>query len=360
MTPYSQLMQTLFETDAQLRVIQDKQRFLEHYPAFSALRGKGLDYSDITSPHNLTGYQQRVYGLLGFKPVKKRFLAGHRIGIKQKKSEVDVDKILYYFVIEPIIEIKNDIKFDIFTSQSCENRQDIENLIDAIFEIGSHRGNYKLNAAQTHYELFQKCGDAQDFKDPNRILGTVVKKALNVVIKYFIKYGNSEGFHVIEHILLRQRIGNEPLMPIQGSNSDCCPEVMDPYSFRVSVYLPSWSRRFKKIGFRQWVEKVLQEECPAHIFPKICWINHYQMVQMENKLELWQKALQNLPVKPCNPVEVAAMEPKDDTYSTVLGDLIEFMHEVDNVFPTARLHDCQSVNGENPVISLDYTSLGTL
>lgn len=412
LTEYTRLMQTLFETpDQNPRIVKDKQRLLEHYPEASAQRAKGFDYRypalpekwEVINPlihkelyekqeyekNNLTGYQKRVYRLLGFEQVERRELAGHRFAIESTTPPTDCGNTEGWFFGLTTIPATSPATY-LFKSITCCNRQDIEGLLDEALEIGSDEKNYQLHSGNRL--LLQPCtGEIEDRK-----IGTLADntaETLQKVIDYFKTYANTEGYHVIEHILLRKRTIDDEFMPIQlhKDTEPCdCPEVTDPYSFRISVYLPSWSRRFKKIRFRQYVEKVLREECPAHIFPKICWISHDQMKYLEERLivggkyleeplEGWLQLLKDLPIGGCciniedkaeketcqqeqrtGIIPLPKTEAKDAKYVKALKALIEFMHETDNVFPTARLHDCEETDGDNPEISLDNTNLGTL
>jgi hypothetical protein len=47
-------------------------------------------------------------------------------------------------------------------------------------------------------------------------------------------------------------------------------------------------------------------------------------------------------------------------YRKLLNDLIDILFNLNNVYPLARLHDCQEISDENPTITLNETMLGTL
>ena len=70
-----------------------------------------------------------------------------------------------------------------------------------------------------------------------------------------------------------------------------CLEVTDPYSFRVSVVLPAWSRRFRDINFRNFVETTIRSEAPAHTYLKLCWVSHEGMRAFEDCLCEWEEEL---------------------------------------------------------------------
>lgn len=62
---------------------------------------------------------------------------------------------------------------------------------------------------------------------------------------------------------------------------------MDPYSFHISILLPSWPARFRDAGFRHLLEKSLFLEIPAHICPHVYWLSHQEMQQFEAVYKLW-------------------------------------------------------------------------
>jgi hypothetical protein len=71
----------------------------------------------------------------------------------------------------------------------------------------------------------------------------------------------------------------------------CCEEQChhneDPYSFRVSFVLPCWAKRFRNKGFRNFVEKVIRMETPAHIRPNIFWLGITEMRDFEDAYFNW-------------------------------------------------------------------------
>jgi len=107
-----------------------------------------------------------------------------------------------------------------------------------------------------------------------------------------------EGFHLVEHILLRPTIRKEPsrasnthrLLPIFRFHSDGNAStitdgflVKDPYSFVVTIVFPSGYytngneiielEKFRNTTFRKYAERVIREELPTHIYANICWLD---------------------------------------------------------------------------------------
>lgn len=105
---------------------------------------------------------------------------------------------------------------------------------------------------------------------------------------------SAEGFHTVEHILLRPR--RAPDKPGEGSepgDSFLKLSVNDPYSQRLSLMFPSGyahdfsldpaasqrseapPHRFRDLEFRRHVERIVKQACPAHLLPKIYWVDRH-------------------------------------------------------------------------------------
>jgi hypothetical protein len=85
-----------------------------------------------------------------------------------------------------------------------------------------------------------------------------------------------EGFHVVEHLLLRKR---------EEKRED----VVSPdfYSFRVSIVLPSWTTRFFDDRFRALTEETVAQTIPAHVRPTYVWLDFDEMLAFENTYRKW-------------------------------------------------------------------------
>lgn len=88
----------------------------------------------------------------------------------------------------------------------------------------------------------------------------------------------SEGFHLLEHLLLR------PL----ASNHKLSGEEQMFYSFRASAILPSWTARCHDRQFRKLAEETLRLNAPAHIHLDYYWLDFNAMYEFETLYENWQ------------------------------------------------------------------------
>jgi hypothetical protein len=154
---------------------------------------------------------------------------------------------------------------------------------------------------------------------------------------------------LLEHILLNPRPGSTRLLPIchpEETESASCP-CDDPYSFRLTVVLPSWTTRLRGIYARAHFERLIRELTPAHLFVKICWVSQEQMDAFRTAWTAWRLAL------------AANLAGRTNNLVQAQDDLIAVWLELRSQFPPATLHDCVDGNDDNPVV-LDKTLLGTL
>lgn len=365
-TDYSLMMMDVLgkEDDTQLRIIQDKMAFLTHYPAASSNRAKGHDYRYPGDETNLSGFQERVYRLLGFRDVTRRTLAGHFIKIVQRADG------LWCFVIE------TDDGRQIFESICCPTKAAVETMLEFVMShFPAFAGiEYVVEECDGVDQLIRICT-----KDGQReVIGDFASDCSIEEARAALKAcAEVEGFHVVEHILLRKRHPDDRFMPIQlpgdckclSHESDkcdaCCDEcdagcveVKDPYSFRVSVVLPAWSKRFFDPKFRAFVEQTLRQEAPAHVYLRICWIGHEAMRDFETCYCGWEEELACLDASLTGAHPYGMQYPTNYIeYQTALERLIEKLFQLEQRYPAGRLHDCASASGDTPAIILGSANL---
>ena len=206
--------------------------------------------------------------------------------------------------------------------------------------FGTERKHYKKNTIDNkHY--FSIIDDttqeiARSFKDFDS--ESQMNDAMDIVIAYLnISF---EGMYLIENILLRPELSDDPFLPIcPNLNCTDCSEA-DPYSYRLTIILPAYSDRFRNMNFRRFVEQVIREETPAHILPKICWIDKYDMAELEKLYRDW--------------IYLKAGVEKTDRQDK-LKKFIKKLFAVKSVYPPQKLSDCDS----RDKFILGRTSLGT-
>lgn len=80
---------------------------------------------------------------------------------------------------------------------------------------------------------------------------------------------------VVEHLLLRPKFPGDALYPActDGTCHDAGCGDADPYSFRLTYVMPGWTAPFNTdLTARRFAERTIQEQTPAHLLVKACWV----------------------------------------------------------------------------------------
>ncbi|GMQ25621.1 hypothetical protein Aoki45_23030 [Algoriphagus sp. oki45] len=186
-------------------------------------------------------------------------------------------------------------------------------------------------------------------------------KAVEKLREFFLgQFFSHEGTHLFEHILLRPKHNGKFTFSEGGSpvtetledrlldphfQEECQCTLDDPYTCMAHVILPFWAGRFTNRDLRKFLENKFKLEAPAHVFLTICWIHPKHMEQLEKAWKTW--LLENLK---------QASHPKQ--LSQALGNLIEILEKVRNVYPSGTLHDCEVDDNLDQSIILNFSSLG--
>ncbi len=92
----------------------------------------------------------------------------------------------------------------------------------------------------------------------------------------------SEGFHLLEHMLLRPR-----------DDATVRSVPADFYAHRVSVILPAFTARFANLGCRAWLEELIAQNLPAHLLPQFYWLDFPLLAQFEQRQAGWLALLRD-------------------------------------------------------------------
>jgi hypothetical protein len=65
----------------------------------------------------------------------------------------------------------------------------------------------------------------------------------------------------------------------------------DPYSFRISLFIPKWPVKFSDPGFRHLFEKAVYLETPAHIYHDVYWLDYKEMKEFETVYRPWLREI---------------------------------------------------------------------
>jgi uncharacterized protein len=186
-----------------------------------------------------------------------------------------------------------------------------------------------------------------------------LKNALLEIIEFMTKDFSEEGMFLVEHILLRPdvtktNVNTGVFMPVCTDNCESC-EPVDPYSYRVTVVLPGWTYRFANPDFRNFLEELIRKELPAHVLARICWIGYRKgfVPDIENQMVLFEEKYREFLLS-----KTKSGQAQDETK---LKDFIEILSDLNSIYPTGRLIDCDDEDDElEGRIILGRTNIGNL
>ncbi|AOY79032.2 hypothetical protein BJP36_03025 [Moorena producens JHB] len=194
---------------------------------------------------------------------------------------------------------------DHLMAQFCEKFTDYSLLLyDSILE--EELIDDKISFLQNYPQISAGRGKAFNYTDSSQVWDTENVSGLKqricslLGIPYHRKtlalcneLDETEGFHIVEHILLRPRSSNDPdsdenfseFKSNTDSNTDS--NTIDPYSFQISFVFPDWLPRFQEENFKQLIYNIISAEIPAHITPYCHWLDKPKMIKFENAYQLW-------------------------------------------------------------------------
>jgi hypothetical protein len=335
------------KTSAQL--IDDKIDFLADYPKLSRERGQAANIrpenpADIWNSGNISGLERRAGRLLGIDDLTRRDLhcAGHFTALFGTQKSGGQFRVTVRDANNQILFASQELFADEAAALDAASGSYAKLRDEGAFSIAASQGTTTFTMAivsgpapLTHNKTFD-----------TQMAATQAARA--IIDRYdevlAADLCNSEGMHLIEHILLRPYANGDKLMRVcLGDDCGFCSEE-DPYSFRVSVVLPYWPERFRNLNFRALLERTLREEAPAHVQVKVCWISQNQMIDLDAAYRAWLNAR-------------AAGKPNAATIRNTSRRLIEILEALNTVYPAASLHDCDAGEDET-IVRLGSTALG--
>ncbi len=390
---YTFIMKMIYgEGNSKHQILKAKTKFVEEYQGISCERGAGFNYCDPTvwDTENVSGAQKRIARLTGVSDYSRRNLLTDAMEVYDETDKVEDNLTEYRW------RIKNGDAILLSSSKHYHSLTDAFEELFLSFELAKDTANYDLKKTKNGRTYFNIVNPAvQDIESEDRIVArriaytaaeeTSIQKRDEIVAYLKDLSANQEGMYLVEHILLRPDTHNaaseegenlpsknsipdapaETFMPscLDGDCETCGP--LDPYSFRVSIILPGWSLRFFNTDFRNYMERIIREELPAHILAKICWVGHVRgvvpdsendMLKIQEKYRLFLEQLQlkcgdGIP----NSDEIA-------TYRNTLAALIPCLNGIHSIYRSGKLHDCDNDDTEtkgNKII-LGRTNMGNL
>ncbi len=368
---YVFLMHRLYAQDAERIIIRQKVNYLKDYDNMSTCRGTGFDYynplSSLQMLTNIPGMEKRISRLLGFNHYQRLPLSNlsYQV-IATGMVNVEINGVVtavqgYGWVIRQ----GGEIILESINTAFVKKVEAYEELGLASL-LGCERVYYRpeLNADQTtvNFTLVNTSGVAMAGHPKQYPLTenelpegpfAQLETAIAGIIRYLLEDFRLEGMYVVENLLLRPdsdiaESKKELFLPvcIEPSGSFCQP--LDPYSFRVTVVLPGYSMRLRNKYFRQFAERLIRMETPAHVLPRICFVNAEYMQLFEETYGNWLNERRSSE-DPCR-------QASDGT----LKALLEVLGKIITIYQEGRLTDCDDDTPDKNPIVLGSSMLGSL
>jgi len=266
---YENLMKSIDRSNAGADVINTAETFLVNYPSASAQRGKAFNHlakNDIWNTENVPGIQKRLCLMLGMADSTRRNLWQYvQLDLKKNNNGFtirDRDEILLISTGLDDLEWEETLRNVLEYGKSKTNYLKIFDGSKYYFNLRD--GKTKIISRTTEYET-----EAETDAALESIIQTIESKV-----------SSEEGMHLIEHVHLRPKNNGDPFL-------DYMEGVADPYSFRLSIYLPVDSARFQKENFKRHAEQLILKEFPAHVIVDIYWLGFWELNQFEDVYKTW-------------------------------------------------------------------------
>lgn len=246
---------------------------------------------------SLTPMEQRINHLCGIHINERRRLLTDLDEFFEIYDEVDSDGIIEkrwrlweYPERKGRVMLSSVYHFEDSTDAEAE-----ANAKDSLFKVlryGHDEWNYTVSPANPdtyNFDLRDSSGKKIGIRIPPLPSEAATREAIRETVSHLYRHYSAEGFHLVEHLLLRPRqLGDEFLSLPDGPDA----YERDPYSQRLSLVFPSGymrnfsipaddttepddtaPHRFRDNEFRHHVKCMVRQACPAHILPSIYWVD---------------------------------------------------------------------------------------
>ncbi len=311
--------------------LRDKARFLQTIHTTGAERGRGFDYRlhdqyeqpDVWNSSNVSGLQKRVCRLLGIDSFRSRSLLGtlpYRVEVVSRPNRQGAP--VHYVQLESREEAGSKrlnplrpgpiMRSNSFKSKEWAEKYQLlvyQNLWQKDILKGRNiEGDMAHSEVYFDYPFKVPIGDKEVIYElksepiPEEALDTFLSELRDLVKPQSAQ--DQEGFHLVEHILLRPDDERDDLLQLSlGCHPDETPR--DPYSFWLTVVLPKEAGRFEYEDFQQFAEQTFRREAPAHLALRFCWVTREQLLHFEPLFEAWLEAKARCSPDECHVTDAA-------------------------------------------------------
>lgn len=333
---FAEVMRTEFGAGP-ATMIAPKCAFLRASPELGAARPTGYDYTraddeSLWNSGNVSGLERRLAHLLGIPRSERRSLSDVSYDVYAEMDATPGDE----FRFRVRHDATNEILLSSTTNYPAEDAARAE-MRRAIHFASTPAGIQRKQGADGRWYFNVVDDRGEIIARRNKSFGSkeAMEKVVQALMAYLRGRYGEEGMYLVEAILLRPGAQSDPFLPIcpDPGCTDCADE--DPYSYRIHVILPAYAGRFADMEFRRWAERVIREETPAHIQPRVCWIGRDDMARFETLYRDW----------------LYLRAGHDSAHrADRLGAFIKALFRVKNVYPPASLHGCNAPEGVDKFI----------
>jgi hypothetical protein len=333
---FAEVMRTEFGAGPET-MIAPKCAFLRDYPELGSARPTAYDYArgDDAShwnSGNVSGLERRLAHLLGIPRSDRRNLSDVSYDIYAELDSTPGDEFRF--------RVRHDVTREILLSGTTRyvTQDDARAEMRRAIQFASTPEGFQRKQAvnrRWYFNIVDDTGEIVAWRNKSFATEEEMEAVIQATMTYLRGRYGEEGMYLIEAILLRPGEQDDPFLPIcpDPNCTDCADE--DPYSYRIHVILPAYAGRFADMEFRRWAERVIREETPAHIQPRVCWIGRDDMAAFESLYRDWLYLRAGR--------GSANRAARLDAFTRAL-------FRVKNVYPPASLHGCKSPEGVDKFI----------
>ena len=168
----------------------------------------------------------------------------------------------------------------------------------AVFRAGLWRDRYRLlappgaSATSPHRLLLGPDEDGRWWDLGEHTDAPAARRAAGSLRLFLLHLQQeSEGMHVVEHVLLR------PLAP--GGRAHAALDLKAGFhALRITVLMPGWTTRTRQPAFRRFAQDTLRINCPSHLSLQCLWLEPDAMQRFEACWVVWLAAREALSAAP--------------------------------------------------------------
>ncbi|HUG26162.1 hypothetical protein [Piscinibacter sp.] len=275
-------------------LLANKAAYLHDIVRLGRDRAGGFDYSQPAWDRgdNCSGLQRRVSLLLGFRHAHTRSLA-HALD-RQKlvllspqahraaggaAALIDPARCRDAAAVARGADAvgHDEMLADLATIRPLRGRR----ISEAMFRAGVHGERYRVMETEGVHRLVLGPDEAGDWWQLGDFASDAAARRAAGSLRRFLLHLNeeSEGLHVVEHVLLRP----------SGAEAAAADDF---HAFRLTVVIPAWTVRSHQPAFRRFAEETVRINCPAHLAVRCLWLPQDAMREFEGRYREWLAAKQ--------------------------------------------------------------------